>query len=67
MTIKKRVNHYKYLEKHLGLFWLKARGKTLEEYGLSDAIVAHGDKTDQYADDWEEHGISHSHGAAILI
>lgn len=59
-----RVNHYKYLEKHLPAFFAKIGINWDCNSGI---ISAHGDKCYQYRTDWEEQGIPFSHGVAIYL
>lgn len=65
--MKRNVNHYKWLEKHLNDFWISVFGKDLEQTGCSGIIVSHGDKGMQYKSEWDKHGISFPHGMAVYL
>lgn len=59
-----RVNHYKFLDKHLETFF-RAIDLTKSQWeGISGA---HGDKCYGYKDMWENAGIPFSHGVAIYL
>ena len=60
----KRVNHYKWLEKHLPAFFEKV-GISFDNH--AGIIGAHGDKCYGYRDIFEVHGIEFPHGVAIFL
>lgn len=61
---QKRINHYKWLDKHLESFFRKIGLLKYEWEGISGA---HGDKCYGYKDKWEKAGISFPHGVAIYL
>lgn len=62
-----KINHYKWLDKHLNTFWIAVFGQTLEEYGFAGVVGAHGDKGSQYKDEWLEQQIPFPHGMALYM
>ncbi len=62
-----KVNHYKWLEKHLETFWLNVFNKTPSESGFGGVISAHGDKAYGYRRIWKKAGIPFPHGVAIFF
>lgn len=61
------MNVYDYLDQMLAAFWQAVFNKTPEAAGCSGLVDAHGDKTDQYRDRWEEAGVPYFHGALIYL
>lgn len=59
-----RVNHYKWLDKHLPDFFDKVGINFNNNAGI---VGAHGDKCYTYKTDWEEEGIQFPHGVAIYL
>ncbi len=59
-----RVNHYKWLEKHLPAFFEKVGVNYEHNAGI---IGAHGDKCYSYRNVFEENGIEFPHGVAIYL
>lgn len=60
-----RVNHYKYLDKHMPSVFTDL-GLDMNR-GNSGIVAAHGDKTSQYKDCWAQVGIPFEHGCAIYL
>lgn len=67
MSLKQRVNHYQWLDKHLNNFWIEVFGKSLNDSGFGGVISAHGDKARCYMRRWENAGIPFPHGVAIFF
>lgn len=65
--INKKINHYKWLDKHLNDFWIKVFGKNLAESGWAGIISAHGDKGRQYLSFWAKNGICFPHAMALFL
>tara|TARA_B100000700_G_C15063722_1_gene868091 strand:- start:43941 stop:44270 length:330 start_codon:yes stop_codon:yes gene_type:complete len=65
--MEQKVNHYKYLEKHLNSFWKAIFNKTLNDSGCAGIITAHGDKCYSYKRKWERAGVPFPHGVAIYF
>lgn len=42
--IERKVDHYKFLDKHLNDFFVSVLGKSLNELGMGGIVSAHGDK-----------------------
>lgn len=59
-----RVNHYKWLEKHLPAFFAKVGINWSHNAGI---IGAHGDKCYCYRSNWQEANIPFPHGVAIYL
>ena len=59
-----KVNHYKWLEKHLPDFFRKVGVNWNNNCGI---ITAHGDKCYSYRTTFEKAGISFPHGVAIYL
>lgn len=60
----KKVNHYKWLDKHLPEFFEKIDVNFDHHAGI---VGAHGDKGYCYSWDWDKHDIPFPHGMAIYL
>lgn len=65
--MEKRVNHYKWLDKHLDNFWISIFGKSLNDSGCGGIITDHGDKGRCYDRKWKKEGIPFAHGMALYM
>lgn len=65
--INRKVNHYKWLDKHLNTFWLSVFGKSLRDTFSAGIVSAHGDKGYQYQSDWANAGIPFPHAMAMYM
>lgn len=66
MSTKSRVNHYKWLDKHLPKIF-KDLGLEKELKNSPGIVSAHGDKCYSYKWDWDEAGIKFPHGVAMYL
>lgn len=62
-----KINHYKWLDKHLDSFWMLVFNEQLCDSGCAGIISSHGDKGYQYRDEWNENGIPFPHGMALYM
>jgi hypothetical protein len=60
------INHYKWLDEHLGTFFSNLEIPT-HLYSVQGAISCDGDKVEQYKDAWEDAGVPYVHGAAMYL
>lgn len=65
--MNKKVNHYKWLDKHLNQFWIDVFGKSLNDLFCGGIVSAHGDKGRGYMRKWQESGIPFVHGMALFM
>ena len=65
--VPQRVNHYKWLDKHLDSFWKAVFNKDLNDSGCGGIISAHGDKGQCYKRKWEKASIPFPHGMALYM
>lgn len=65
--MSQRINHYKWLDKHLDTFWQAVFNKSLNDSGNGGIITAHGDKGGSYSRMWKKAGIPYPHAMALYM